>query len=192
MRRGAAATGKQKIKKDITKKKLIIFAAMTLILLLAAAFARYLCPYDPNEQNLLLAQKPPGVEHWMGTDRFGRDMFSRVLAGSTISVYATLVLVAVVTVTGTLAGMICGWRGGVIDTVVMRVADLFLAFPSLVFALAVAGVLGGGIQNAVIAPGGDRLAEIRQACQRADHGAERSTLSDGGQACRQQHAETAF
>ena len=55
------------------------------------------------------------------------------------------------TVTGTLAGMICGWRGGVIDTVVMRVADLFLAFPSLVFALAVAGVLGGGIQNAVIA-----------------------------------------
>src|SRR5699024_11144430 len=78
-------------------------------------------------------------------------MFSRVLAGSTISVYATLVLVAVVTVTGTLAGMICGWCGGVIDTVVMRVADLFLAFPSLVFALAVAGVLGGGIQNAVIA-----------------------------------------
>lgn len=151
MRRGAAATGKQKIKKDITKKKLIIFVAMTLILLLAAAFARYLCPYDPNEQNLLLAQKPPGVEHWMGTDRFGRDMFSRVLAGSTISIYATLVLVAVVTVTGTLAGMICGWCGGVIDTVVMRVADLFLAFPSLVFALAVAGVLGGGIQNAVIA-----------------------------------------
>ena len=69
MRRGAAATGKQ---------KLIVFAALTLILLLAAAFARYLCPYDPNEQNLLLAQKPPGVEHWMGTDRFGRDMFSRL------------------------------------------------------------------------------------------------------------------
>ena len=78
-------------------------------------------------------------------------MFSRVLVGSTISIYATLLLVAIVTVVGTVIGIICGWCGGTADTILMRISDLFLAFPSLVFALAVAGVLGGGLQNAVIA-----------------------------------------
>ena len=78
-------------------------------------------------------------------------MFSRVLVGSTTSIYATLLLVCIVTVAGTVIGMICGWIGGLADTILMRISDLFLAFPSLVFALAVAGVLGGGIQNAVIA-----------------------------------------
>ena len=78
-------------------------------------------------------------------------MFSRVLVGSTTSIYATLLLVAIVTVVGTVIGIVCGWCGGIADTLLMRISDLFLAFPSLVFALAVAGVLGGGIHNAVIA-----------------------------------------
>lgn len=99
----------------------------------------------------MIAQQPPGASHLLGTDRFGRDMFSRVLAGSTISIYATLALVAVVTAVGTAVGMICGWYDKGADAVLMRLSDLFLAFPSLVFALAVAGVLGGGIHNAVIA-----------------------------------------
>ena len=133
------------------KKRLIFFTVLAAVLLLTAAFGRYLCPFDPYEQNLLLAKQPPGPEHWRGTDRFGRDIFSRVLAGSTVSVYSTLFLVLTVTVTGTLVGIICGWFGGVADAVLMRIADLFLAFPGLVFALAVAGVLGGGMQNAVFA-----------------------------------------
>lgn len=66
-------------------------------------------------------------------------MFSRVLVGSTTSIYATLLLVAIITVLGTVIGIICGWCGGILDTVLMRISDLFLAFPSLVFALAVAG-----------------------------------------------------
>lgn len=133
------------------KRRLLFFTALAVLLLLTAAFAAYLCPYDPYKQDLLLAKQPPGPEHWMGTDRFGRDIFSRVLAGSTVSIYSTLFLVTVVTVTGTVAGVLCGWFGGGLDAVLMRSADLFLAFPSLVFALAVAGVLGGGIQNAVFA-----------------------------------------
>ena len=124
---------------------------LTALLLFVAAFAKYLCPYDPYAQDLVLAQKPPGPEHLLGTDRYGRDMFSRVLVGSTTSIYATLLLVAIITVLGTVIGIICGWCGGILDTVLMRISDLFLAFPSLVFALAVAGVLGGGIQNAIIA-----------------------------------------
>ena len=142
---------KQKIKKNHIREKLIFFKVLTLILLIVAAIARKLCPYDPYAQDLLLAQKPPSAEHILGTDRYGRDMFSRVLVGSTTSIYATLLLVSIVTVTGTVIGLICGWCGGIADTVLMRISDLFLAFPSLVFALAVAGVLGGGIQNAIIA-----------------------------------------
>ena len=141
----------KKGKKNYIKGKLYFFIFLTLLLLLVAAFAKHICPYDPYAQDLLQAQKPPSLVHIMGTDRYGRDMFSRVLVGSTTSIYATLLLVCIVTVAGTVIGMICGWIGGLADTILMRISDLFLAFPSLVFALAVAGVLGGGIQNAVIA-----------------------------------------
>ena len=141
----------KKGKKNHIKGKLYFFIFLTVLLLLAAAFAKHICPYDPYAQDLLQAQKPPSLAHIMGTDRYGRDMFSRVLVGSTTSIYATLLLVCIVTVAGTVIGMICGWIGGLADTILMRISDLFLAFPSLVFALAVAGVLGGGIQNAVIA-----------------------------------------
>lgn len=142
---------KQKIKKDHTKARLILFLSLTVLILLAATFARYLCPYDPYEQDLMAAQKAPCAEHLLGTDRYGRDMLSRVLVGSTVSIYGSLFLVAMVTVLGTTVGIFCGWKGGKADTILMRISDLFLAFPGLVFALAVAGVLGGGIQNAVLA-----------------------------------------
>lgn len=142
---------RQKIRRDHLKGKLICFSILVIMLLLMAVFAKHLCPYDPYAQDLLQAQKAPSMEHIFGTDRYGRDMFSRVLVGSTISIYATLLLVVIVTVFGTVIGVLCGWFGGVFDTILMRISDLFLAFPSLVFALAVAGVLGGGIQNAVIA-----------------------------------------
>lgn len=141
----------KKGKKNHIKGKLYFLIFLTLLLLLVAAFAKHICPYDPYAQDLLQAQKPPSLANIMGTDCYGRDMFSRVLVGSTTSIYATLLLVCIVTVAGTVIGMICGWSGGLADTILMRISDLFLAFPSLVFALAVAGVLGGGIQNAVIA-----------------------------------------
>lgn len=100
---------------------------------------------------MLQALKPPGTEHLFGTDRYGRDLFSRVLVGSTTSIYSALFLVAVVTVIGTAVGILSGWYGGILDTVLMRISDLFLAFPGLVAALAIAGILGGGLQNAVLA-----------------------------------------
>ena len=128
---------KQKIWKTHTKAKLVFFLVLTALLLFVAAFAKYLCPYDPYAQDLALAQKPPGPEHLLGTDRYGRDMLSRVIIGSTTSIYATLLLVAAITVVGTAIGIFCGWKGGKADTVLMRISDLFLAFPGLVFALAV-------------------------------------------------------
>ena len=76
---------RQKVRKNHVREKLIFFAILALILLIVAAFARKLCPYDPDIQDLLQAQKPPSAEHILGTDRYGRDLFSRVLVGSTIS-----------------------------------------------------------------------------------------------------------
>ncbi len=141
----------QRIRRNHIKGKLIFFLVLAAALLLIAVFAKFICPYDPYAQDLMLAQKPPSLAHPMGTDRYGRDMLSRIIIGSTTSIFSTLLLVAIVTVTGTAVGIICGWGGGSVDTVLMRISDLFLAFPGLVFALAVAGVLGGGIHNAIIA-----------------------------------------
>lgn len=151
MRNSSPTIRLQKVKKNRTKVKLIIFASIAAGLLLASIFARQLCPYDPNEQDLSMALKTPSAEHWLGTDRYGRDLFSRILVGSRASIYSTLILVAIISVMGTILGIICGWRGGKLDAVIMRISDVFLAFPGLVFALAVAGTMGGGIHNAIIA-----------------------------------------
>ena len=141
----------QKIKKNRIKGKLIFFIILAAALLFISVFARLFCPYDPYEQDLMMAKQAPSMAHPLGTDSFGRDMLSRVIMGSQASIYSTLLLVGIVSVIGTLFGVFCGWKGGKIDSVLMRISDVFLAFPELVFALAVAGVLGGGIQNAILA-----------------------------------------
>ena len=133
------------------KRKLILLAFLAAALILGSFFSESLTPYDPYLQDLSQAKMPPSAQHLLGTDRYGRDMLSRVIAGSRASVFSTLELVAVITALGTAAGVLGGWLGGWVDTVLMRIADVFLAFPGLVFALAVAGSLGGGLQNAIIA-----------------------------------------
>ena len=141
----------QKVKKNRIRMKLLFFAALAVLLLLATIFAKQLCPYDPYAQDLTQAMQPPGPVHLMGTDTYGRDMFSRVLIGAQTSITSTLVLVAIITVAGTMVGVLCGYYGGSADAFVMRISDICLAFPGLVFAMAVASVLNGGVRNAVIA-----------------------------------------
>ena len=141
----------QKVKKNRIRMKLFFFAALAVLLLLATIFAKQLCPYDPYAQDLTQAMQPPGPVHLMGTDTYGRDMFSRVLIGAQTSITSTLVLVAIITVAGTMVGVLCGYYGGSADAFVMRISDICLAFPGLVFAMAVASVLNGGVRNAVIA-----------------------------------------
>ena len=141
----------QKIRKNTVKTRLIIFGTLAVLLLLVSLFSEYLTPYDPYLQDLSNAKAMPSAAHLLGTDRYGRDMLSRVIIGSRTSIYSTLLLVAIVTAIGTVVGVFCGWHGKWTDTVLMRISDMFLAFPGLVFALAVAGVLGGGLQNAIIA-----------------------------------------
>ncbi len=141
----------KKKKRNVIELRLKVFGAMVILLLLATLLARYLCPYDPYEQNLGQSLQAPSAMHWMGTDEFGRDMFSRVLIGGQTSIAATLLLIAIISAFGTLIGVICGYFGGVVDSLVMRLSDFCLAFPGLVFAMAVAALLSGGIGNAVIA-----------------------------------------
>ena len=120
-------------------------------MLLVAIFADKIVPYDPYAQDLSKTLLPPSAEHWMGTDRYGRDMFSRVVVGAQTSIFSTLALVGVISVFGTAVGTLCGYYGGAMDSVVMRISDVCLAFPGLVFALAIAAMLGGGVGNAVLA-----------------------------------------
>ena len=133
------------------RTRLVIFGILALLLILFSAFSAYLTPYDPYLQDLSQAKAPPSAEHLLGTDRYGRDMLSRVIVGSRTSIFSTLLLVAAVTVLGTAVGLCGGFFGGWADAVLMRVSDIFLAFPGLVFALAVAGALGGGLHNAILA-----------------------------------------
>lgn len=142
---------KHKLVRDYTKQKLVVLSVLVLLLLLVSAFASYLVPYDPYAQDLNNALQAPNAAHILGTDRYGRDMLSRVIMGSRTTIYSSLLLVVIITVTGTAVGIFCGYHGGKADAFVMRISDIFLAFPGMVFAIAVAGVTGGGIMNAVAA-----------------------------------------
>lgn len=141
----------QKVKKNRIRMRIAFFAALAIALLLITVFAEYICPYDPYAQDLSQAMQPPSPSHLMGTDTYGRDMLSRVLIGAQTSISSTFALVAIITVVGTMTGVICGYYGGLVDSIVMRISDICLAFPGLVFAMAVAAVLNGGVQNAVLA-----------------------------------------
>ena len=141
----------QKVKKTRIRMKLIVFAGLAAALLLITIFAKYICPYDPYAQDLTQAMQPPSAAHLMGTDTYGRDMLSRVLIGAQTSISSTFALVAIITVFGTVVGIFCGYYGGIVDSVMMRISDVCLAFPGLVFAMAVAAILDGGVRNAVIA-----------------------------------------
>ena len=141
----------KKIVKDYTKQKMLVFGVLAGMVILIALFAPYLTPYDPYEQDLGNALLPPGREHLFGTDRYGRDMLSRVMVGAQSTIFSALLLVVVITVTGSIIGIICGYHGGKLDVFLMRLSDIFLAFPGMVFAIAVASVMSGGIFNAVVA-----------------------------------------
>ena len=141
----------QKVKKNRIRARLFFFLFLAVVLVLVSFFADQIGPYDPYGQDLSLSRQPPSAAHFMGTDQYGRDVFSRVVVGAQASVFSTLILVCITSVFGTLAGTLCGYFVGRIDSVLMRISDVCLAFPGLVFALAIAALLGGGISNAVIA-----------------------------------------
>lgn len=139
------------MKKDYVKIRFTLFLILVIAVIAVCAFAPLLVPYDPYQQNLSESLQPPNFSHPLGTDRYGRDMFSRVIMGGRATVFSALALVVIIAVIGTVVGMLCGYCGGKIDSFIMRISDIFLAFPGMVLAIAAAGILGGGISSAVAA-----------------------------------------
>src|SRR4051794_14622878 len=123
-----------------------------VVLLVALAIGgAALAPYPPTKTSLGERFRPPSTQHLMGTDNFGRDIFSRVLSGARISLQVAVIVLSISVVIGFLFGAVAGLAGGIVDEALMRVTDLFLAFPALVFAAAIAATLGRSLENTMIA-----------------------------------------
>jgi peptide/nickel transport system permease protein len=131
----------------------VIGAVLVVAFALMALLADVVAPYDPLAQDLTVRLQPPSAEHWLGTDDFGRDVLSRVLHGSRVSLRLGLVAVAVALLVGGMIGLLAGYYGGLFDLLGMRVMDLMLAFPSILLSIVVVAILGPSLTNAMIAVG---------------------------------------
>lgn len=128
-------------------------AAVLLVVALAAVLGRRLAPYRLNAVDVPNALRPPSGDHWFGTDELGRDLFSRVLVASQVSLRVAVVSVAIALVVGLLVGVVAGYFGGWVDAVLMRLVDVMFAFPVLLLALAIIAVLGPGTTTTILAIG---------------------------------------
>lgn len=160
--------------------------AVFLLICLACLLAPVIAPYNPVHQDIANALLPPGARHWFGTDNFGRDMLSRILYGGrpTLAIGGLTVLITLVL--GVPVGLIAGYYGGRIDTILMRISEFGLVLPALVLAIAIVGLLGIGTRNVIIAlgivytPMLARVARAAMLTQRASHYVEAADLGGEG------------
>ncbi len=136
----------------LLRNKLAIAGMVILVaFLLSALFAPWLAPYDPIKQELVRRREPPSVEHLLGIDEVGRDILSRIIFGARSSLQVGVGSVSFAILIGALLGAISGYGGGWVDSVVMRLMDIMLAFPSLLLAIAIVSILGPGLMNMLYA-----------------------------------------
>jgi ABC-type dipeptide/oligopeptide/nickel transport system permease subunit len=124
--------------------------AIILALCFLAIFAPLLAPYSPYEQDLYSVLSPPSAAHWLGTDNVGRDLLSRILYGARVSLFIGIVSTTLAAVSGVAIGLFAGFKGGMIDAIIMRITDAFLCFPPLIFIFAVTAALGPGLHNVML------------------------------------------
>ena len=130
----------------------IVCAAILVLMLLAMVFAPLLAPHDPYQGSMIRRLKPIGTPNYpLGTDELGRDILTRLLYGGRLSWFMGITPVALAFVTGTFFGVLAGYAGGKVNMAIMRVTDVFYAFPSVLLAVAISGALGAGIENAILA-----------------------------------------
>ena len=138
------------VRETLLQRPATIFASIVVIVfILVAAFAPVLAPYDPLTQSVLNINKSPSLEHWLGTDQFGRDVLSRMIYGSRNSLLFGLISPVLAAVIGPTLGVVAGYIGGLVDRVISRFIDLLLAFPELLLAIMIAAALGGGFWNII-------------------------------------------
>lgn len=128
-----------------------ISSCLVFLLLAVTLLAPVIAPYDPLEAIMRNANAAPSAGHLFGTDKLGRDVLSRILYGASYSLSSVVGLVALIFVVGTTLGVIAGYSGGIVDTVIMRIADMMISFPGVILAIAIAGILGGSLFNAMVA-----------------------------------------
>lgn len=133
------------------KNKLLYYLLPVVGILLLALLAPHIIWFDPYQQNLNQALKAPDAINWLGTDRYGRDILTRILMGAQSTVLTAATLLLCISIGGTLLGVVSGYYSRLMDSMLMRVTDVFLAFPEMIFAVAVAAVFGGGMLNAALA-----------------------------------------
>lgn len=132
------------------KIQFVISSIFVLSIVLVAILAPYISTHNPKEAILKEATQAPSREHLFGTDRMGRDLFSRVIYGTRTSLYSTLILVLSIFVFGGSLGIVAAYIGGKVDTIIMRFADMMVSFPGMALAIAIAGIMGPSITNAII------------------------------------------
>lgn len=128
-----------------------VTSLLVLLLILITVLAPVIAPYNPLEAVMRDANAAPSAAHLFGTDKLGRDVLSRILYGASYSLTSVLFLIFLIFVVGTFLGVIAGYFGGIVDTVIMRFADMMISFPGVILAIAIAGILGGSLVNAMIA-----------------------------------------
>jgi len=129
----------------------IIGLAIAVLFALTAIFAPLLAPYDPNQQELKEGFGPPRQEHLLGQDRLGRDILSRIIFGSRVSMLVGIFTVSISLLLGLAIGSLAGYYGGVIDELFMRIIDILLAFPGILLAIFLTAVLGPSLRNVILA-----------------------------------------
>ncbi|MDN4608059.1 nickel transporter permease [Sporosarcina highlanderae] len=134
-------------------KAAVVGGVLILFFVLTGFIGPLLTTLDPYEPQISNKLKPPSAEHWFGTDNYGRDIFTRIIHGMSITMKVGFFSVALGGIVGVFFGIISGYYGGKLDTVIMRIMDVLLAFPGILLALAIVSVLGGSVQNMIIAVG---------------------------------------
>ncbi len=146
--------GKRSVMRSLSKSPLAMLGlVIVLLLIFCAIFADVIAPYSYSKQNLMHAFESPSSKHLFGTDEFGRDIFSRVIYGSRISLVVGFIAVGIAILFGGILGAVAGYYGGVLDNLIMRSMDILLSIPSTVLAISIAAALGPGLLNLMIAVG---------------------------------------
>lgn len=125
--------------------------ALLLLLVFTAVFAPWLAPHDPLQQNIAYRLEPPSAEFWLGTDSYGRDVLSRLIYGTRVSLLVGFVAILIAMAIGSSLGVLAGYIGGLFDRLVMGLVDVLLSFPTLVLGLMIAAMLGASLENLIIA-----------------------------------------